>query len=77
MPIQEVVSEPDDGISLGCKRGYRGRTFGMGNVSQNDGELIVYALFNKSERKFRKRKPHRRRRRVTSNEDSEQSCVGI
>ena len=45
---------------------------GVGNVSKSDGELIVYALFNKSERKFRKRKPHRRRRRVTSNEVSEQ-----
>ena len=45
---------------------------GVGNVSKSDGELIVYPLFNKSERKFRKRKPHRRRRRVTSNEVSEQ-----
>ena len=32
----------------------------------------MYALFNKSERKYRKRKPHRRRRRVTSKEVSEQ-----
>ena len=89
MPIEEVVSEPDDGITLGCKRlqreefwyrelctiypyGLNDNVKGVGNVSKSDGELIVYALFNKSERKFRKRKPHRRRRRVTSNEVSEQ-----
>ena len=93
MPIEEVVSEPDDGITLGCKRlqreefwyrelhvhvctiypyGLNDNVKGVGNVSKSDGELIVYALFNRSERKFRKRKPHRRRRRVTSNEVSEQ-----
>ena len=45
---------------------------GVGNVSKSNGESIVYALFNKSERKFRKRKPRRQRRRVTSNEVSKQ-----
>ena len=96
MPIEVVVSEPDDGITLGCKRlqreefwyrelctiypyGLNDNVKGVGNVSKSDDELIVYALFNKSERKFRKRKPHRRRRRVTSNEVSEQRvlCLDI
>ena len=55
-----------------CLRMFVSSCANVCGVSKSDGELIVYALFNKSERKFRKRKPHRRRRRVTSNEVSEQ-----
>ena len=78
MPIEEVVLEPGDNISLGCKRlkreefwykelctvfpyGLNESVKGVGNVSKKvDKELVVYSLFNRSERKFRKRKPQRK-----------------
>ena len=39
---------------------------GLGNVSRKKiiKGLVVYVLFNKSRRKFRKRKPHRHRKRM-------------
>ena len=38
---------------------------GVGNVSSTtDDSLVVYTLSNKSNRKYRKRKPHRQRRKV-------------
>ena len=85
MPIEEVVSEPSDTISLACKRlkredfWYRELAMhhlsiwlkwyirGLGNVSsKKDKGLVVYGLINKSRRKFRKRKPHRHRKRIGS-----------
>ena len=40
---------------------------GLGNVSsKKDKGLVVYGLINKSRRKFRKRKPHRHRKRIGS-----------
>ena len=80
MPIEEVVSEPNDTISLACKRlkreefwyrelcypyGLNDNVRSLGNVSsKKDKGLLVYGLFNKSRRKFRKRKPHSHRKRI-------------
>ena len=84
MPIEEVVSEPNDTISLACKRlkreefwycelcttypyGLSDNVTGFGNVSsKKDKELVVYGLFNKTRRKFRKRKPHGHRKEIGS-----------
>ena len=84
MPIEEVVSEPNDTISLACKRikkeefwyrelctiypyGLNDNVRGLGNVpSKKDKGLVVYGLPNKSRRKFRKRNPHRHRKRIGS-----------
>ena len=73
LPMEEVVSEPNDTISLTCKRlkredfWYRDlctiypyclndNVKGLANVSsKKDQGLVVYGLFNKSRRKFRKR----------------------
>ena len=84
MPIEEVVSEPNDTISLACKRlkreefwyrelctiypyGLNDNVRCLGNVSsKKDKGLVVYGLFNKSRRKFRKKTPHRHRKRIGS-----------
>ena len=88
MPIEEVVVQPDDNISLACKRlrreefwyrelctvypyGLSNNVKGVGNMScRNDDGLIVYILFNKSDRKYRKCKPQRKRRKVVAEEVS-------
>ena len=43
-----------------CSHLVQGDTF----TSKTDDSLVVYTLFNKSNRKYRKRKPHRQRRKV-------------
>ena len=45
---------------------------GVGNVSKSDERLIVYTLFNKQERKFRKRRLQRKKRKVNVNIVEEQ-----
>ena len=37
---------------------------GVGNVSKSDESLIVYTLFNKQKRKFRKHRLQRKKRKV-------------
>ena len=78
MPIEEVVLEPGDSMTLPSKRlqreefwyrelcsvypyGLNDNVKGVGNVSSmsRSEDLIVYTLFNKHERKYRKRKPGR------------------
>ena len=44
----------------------------VGNVSKSDERLIVYTLFNKQERKFRKRRLQRKKRKVNLNTVEEQ-----
>ena len=90
MPIEEVVLEPTDSITLSSKRlqredfwyrklcsvypyGLNDSVKGVGNVSSRiDNELIVYTLFNKHERKFRRRKPQRHRKKVNRSRVTEQ-----
>ena len=45
---------------------------GVGNVSKSDERLIVYTLFNKQKRKFRKRRLQRKKRKVNVNTVEEQ-----
>ena len=90
MPIEEVVLEPGDSMTLPSKRlqreefwyrelcsvypyGLNDNVKGVGNVSSmsRSEDLIVYTLFNKYERKYRKRKPGRCRRKVVVNEVAE------
>ena len=90
MPIEEVVLEPGDSMTLPSKRlqreefwyrelcsvypyGLNDNVKGVGNVSSmsRSEDLIVYTLFNKHERKYRKRKPGRCRRKVAVNEVAE------
>ena len=40
---------------------------GVGNVSKSDERLIVYTLFNKQKRKFRKHRLQRKKRKVNVN----------
>ena len=90
MPIEEVVLEPGDSMTLPNKRlqreefwyrelctvypyGLNDNVKGVGNVSSmsRSEDLIVYTLFNKHERKYRKRKPGRCRRKVVVKEVAE------
>ena len=45
---------------------------GVGNVSKSDERLIVYTLFNKQKRKFRKHRLQRKKRKVNVNTVEEQ-----
>ena len=38
MPIEEVVAQPSDGVTLACKRLY---TEGVGNVSSRTDDSLV------------------------------------
>ena len=89
MPIEEVVLEQTDGMTLPSKRlqreeywyrelcsvypyGLNDNVRGVGNVSKSDERLIVYTLFNKQKRKFRKRRLQRKKRKVNVNTVEEQ-----
>ena len=91
MPIEEVVLEQTDGMTLPSKRlqtereeywyrelcsmypyGLNDNVRGVGNVSKSDERLIVYTLFNKQKRKFRKRRLQRKKRKVNMNTVEEQ-----
>ena len=89
MPIEEVVLEQTDGMTLPSKRlqreeywyrelcsvypyGLNDNIRGVGNVSKSDERLIVYTLFNKQKRKFRKRRLQRKKRKVNVNTVEEQ-----
>ena len=82
MPIEEVLLEPHEGITLASKRlqreeywyrelctvfpyGLNDNVRGLGNVSGKVNEdLVVYALFNKLERKYKRRPALRKKGKV-------------
>ena len=62
------MSCPNTLVSYGLNDNVRG----VGNVSKSDERLIVYTLFNKQKRKFRKRRLQRKKRKVNVNTVEEQ-----